>query len=471
MSVGSRLSAGIAAGGDSLSDSRAAPPDWADWQGERLAGLETGLSDRSPSERQWLLQALGAAIREAIATGRPAGAVLIDLEKFSGINAAWGPSVGDDVLAEVRSRIVGFAAGRLSDGRARAAARAGRLDADHFLIIAAEVESEDGLREAIVELVKQLAQPIMIDAHSIAIGARAAIVQIPAHGRSLTTVLGRCFSLLNTAARTRADAVAQADRELQSGSSAVMLERDLADALATDQLFLALQPKMAIPGRQVRGAEALVRWRHPDRGLLMPSTFIETAERSGLIFDFGLRVLRDACRAANSLFGTGSNLSIAVNVSAHQLAHPNFLSRFLEVIDHEGVAPQTIEIEVTETAAMMGGVPVLESLRALRRCGIRIAVDDFGTGFSNLAALAALPADTLKIDRSLVVGIGKGETAEALLGLAVELGRKLSLETVAEGVETETQFDHLAGLGCDLAQGFFTGRPVPVGEFAARYLV
>ena len=300
--------------------------------------------------------------------------------------------------------------------------------------------------------------------------ARAAIVPIPSYGRSVTAVLGRGFGLLNTTARSRADGVAVCDASELQAAAAPMLERDLAAALTRDQLFIALQPKVEVATGAVRGAEALVRWRHPERGMLPPPTFIAAAEKSGLIFDLGLRILRDACRAGRQLAERRRPLPIAVNVSPHQLAHPDFLSRFLEVIDKESIAPDQLSIEVTETAAMMGGERISRSLQSLRHCGIGIAIDDFGTGFSNSASLSTLPADTLKIDRSLVVGGEDGGKAGALLEIAVQLGRTFGLSTVAEGVETASQLQRVTALGCDLVQGFLTGRPAELGEFANRYL-
>jgi EAL domain-containing protein (putative c-di-GMP-specific phosphodiesterase class I) len=283
-------------------------------------------------------------------------------------------------------------------------------------------------------------------------------------------VLGRGFRLLNTGARAKADGVALSEADAGEGPSMAMLERDLTAALSTDQLFIALQPKVAAATGEVQGAEALARWQHPERGALPPPVFIEAAEKSGLIFDLGLRILRDVCRASNALGDSGGTLKVAVNVSPHQLGHPDFLGRFLEVVDREGVNPGSLEIEVTETAAMMGGERMLDALRALRRCGIAVAIDDFGTGFSNLASLSALPADALKIDRSLVTGGDLGGKAQALLNIAVQLGRTFGLTTVAEGVETNRQLRHVTELGCDLVQGYFTGRPVRSGEFAERYL-
>ncbi len=430
----------------------------------RLHKLQQEITSKTLLRRQATLDALNAAIREATASGHPAAALFIDLNNFLGINAAWGPVAGDEILAGAALRVVTFVSDKIPG------ARAGRLDADHFLVVVPQVESFGSLRGSAVDLVGILAQPLMLSGRSITVSARAAIVQIPQHGRSVTSVLGRGFRLLNTIARAKADGVALSETSLEEGPAMVMLERDLTAALATDQLYIALQPKVASVSRHVQGAEALVRWQHPERGALPPPVFIEAAERSGLIFDLGLRILRDVCRASNVLGNEGDALKVAVNVSPHQLGHPDFLGRFLEVIDREGVNPESLEIEVTETAAMMGGERMLESLRALRRCGIGVAIDDFGTGFSNLAALSALPADALKIDRSLVVGSDLGGKAEALLNIAVQLGRTFGLTTVAEGVETNRQMRHVTDLGCDLVQGYFTGRPVRAEDFAARYL-
>lgn len=443
---------------------------WSGWQRRRLHGIEAAFSGSGLLARHEFLVALNGTIRHAIATGTPAAIVLVDFNNFAEINAAWGPSGGDEVLAAAGLRIQEYAVEKITTPAHGAAISCGRLDADHFAVLIPEMASLERLKASAVELVRVLAQPVSLSGQAIAMSARAAIVQIPVHGRSVTTVLGRGFRILNNASRARSDGVAVSEAEAGQGPSTAMLERDLAAAIATDQLFIALQPKVDIGSGRIQGAEALARWQHPERGLLPPQMFIEIAEKSGLIYDLGLRILRDACRASNQLAARGEPLGIAVNVSPHQLAHPDFLSGFLEVIDREGTQPEKLEIEVTESAAMLGGDRVNASLDSLRRCGVRVAIDDFGTGFSNLASLAALPADTLKIDRSLVVGADKGGKAEALLDIAVKLGRNFGMATVAEGVETNAQLQHVTNLGCDMVQGYFTGRPVRAPEFAACYL-
>jgi diguanylate cyclase (GGDEF)-like protein len=446
---------------------RSSAEAWSVWQRGRLGDIESAFGP-GVIGRQALLDALNAAIRDAIAAGGAAAAMLIDLNRFAEINGAWGPAAGDEVLLAAGRRIEAIAEARLVRGDVRPTV--GRLDADHFAVIVPQSTNLERLLGAVAEIVESLAQPFAVAGQSITLSARAAIVQIPAHGRSVTAVLGRGFRLLNGAARTKSGGIAISEADAAEGAGLPMLERDLAAALTSDQLFIALQPKVETASGLIQGAEALVRWQHPERGLLPPGVFIEAAEKSGLIFDLGLRVLRDACRAGNRFAAGGRPLDIAVNVSPHQLAHPDFLSRFLEVVDREGVEPERLGIEVTETAAMMGGEYIVESLRALRRCGIGVAIDDFGTGFSNLASLSALPADTLKIDRSLVTGVAQGGKAEALLDIAVKLGRTFGLATVAEGVETTQQFRHVSELGCDQIQGYFTGRPVKASEFAEYYL-
>lgn len=448
----------------------AGPRAWSAWQQARLREIEGAFGTAQRPDRQALLAGLNAAVRDAIASGRPAAAILLDLDNFADINAAWGPAAGDEVLEATAKRVAEVAAERLSCPASSAALTFGRLDADHFLIVVPDAPLLDGLKAAAAEMVRAAAQPVALSGQSIAVGARAALVQIPAHARTVAAILGRGFRLLDGPARGSVDGVATSETIAVADASLLALERDLATALSTDQLSIFLQPKVETATGVVAGAEALARWQHPERGWIQPMLFIEAAERSGLIFDLGLKVLRESCRASSILAARNPDLSIAVNVSAHQLSHPDFLARFLEVVDQEGARPQALEIEVTETAATTGGERILASLRALRRCGIGVAIDDFGTGFSNLAALGSLPADSVKIDRSLVVWIEKGERAAALFDIAVKLGDTFGLTTVAEGVETPGQFEKVRDSGCDLVQGFFTGRPVAAAEFSDRFL-
>ncbi len=423
----------------------------------------------TPAERQAFVDSLESAIRRSIATAMPAALVLIDLNNFSEVNGAWGPAVGDELLSATAQSVVSFASDRLDLG-SRDAAFAGRLDGDHFGIVIPDVKSIEATRAAVADLIQDLARPLALSGHNVRVSARSVVIPIPAQGRSVTSVLGRGFRLLNSRARGRPDGVLVLGADPVPTAFFPALERDLAAALASDQLSIALQPKLEIASGLVRGAEALIRWNHPRYGPIAPPEFISTAEKSGLIFSLGLRVLREACVASNRLDAAGRGLSIALNVSPHQLAQPDFLAKVLEVVDRESVDPRTLEIEITETAAMMGGECINQSLRALRRCGIGVAIDDFGTGFSNLASLSVLPVDVLKIDRSLVAYNEGDRKSEKLLGIAIQLAHTFDVKTVAEGVETEAQLARVRRLGCDYVQGFLTGRPVSTAEFASCYL-
>jgi predicted signal transduction protein with EAL and GGDEF domain len=428
------------------------------------------LGDRAgPAEhRQAFLDALESAIRRSIATATPAALVLIDLNDFSEVNGAWGLAVGDELLAATAERIASFAAERLSPGIN--SAFAGRLDADHFGVIVPDLRSIEATRVAVADLIAGLARPITLSGQTLGASARSVLIPIPEYGRSVTSVLGRGFRLLNSRARGKSDGVLLLAADAMPTAFIPALERDLAAALASDQLSIALQPKIEIASGLVRGAEALIRWSHPQYGPIAPPEFISTAEKSGLIFDLGLRVLRDACVASNRLDAAGRGLSIAVNVSPHQLTQPDFLAKVLEIVDRESVDPHTLEIEITETAAMMGGESITRSLQALRRCGIGVAIDDFGTGFSNLVSLSVLPADILKIDRSLVAYDAADRKSEKLLSIAIQLAHAFDVKTVAEGVETAAQLDRVRRLGCDYVQGFLTGRPVRTADFVSSYL-
>lgn len=443
------------------------------WQAEQLSLIETAFdhpSDESRLDRQALLRDLGASIRASIATGAPSAAILLDINGFADLNAAYGPSAGDEAIAIMRGRITSVAADAAAEELRSDAITAGHLDSDHFLIVARSAPNADALRRAAARFVEALGEPLTLAGRHASVSARAAIVRIPDHAGSVTAALARGFQTLNGAARARSDGIAMAAVEEIQGIRRQAIENDLAAALNTDQIFIALQPKVHTGTGAISGAEALARWDHPERGPLPPQIFIEAAEAGGLIFDLGLRILRDSCRAAASFSSAERPFTIAVNVSPRQLSHPDFLGAFLAVIDEEGPGPEVLEIEITETALALGGDSVRESLMALKRCGIGIAIDDFGTGFSNLAALSALPADTLKIDRSLVVGAEDGGKGAALFDVALQLGRTFGMETVAEGVETRRQFDHVSARGCDFVQGFLTGRPVRADEFARRYL-
>jgi EAL domain-containing protein (putative c-di-GMP-specific phosphodiesterase class I) len=239
------------------------------------------------------------------------------------------------------------------------------------------------------------------------------------------------------------------------------LEADLHRALENDEFFLLYQPLISVETGRIDSVEALVRWQHPQRGLVPPDAFIGAAERSGQIVPLGMRVLEMALAQLREwASGLAPSLTVAVNVSARQLVEPDFVAQVQTVLWSAGVDPRQVRLELTESMLVEDGEAAIAALWQLRRLGVRLAIDDFGTGYSSLARIGELPIDEMKIDKSFVDRLGvTPHDSTALVTAAIAMGHGLGLEVVAEGVETQLQATQLAALGCDLLQGYLLGRP------------
>jgi EAL domain-containing protein (putative c-di-GMP-specific phosphodiesterase class I) len=252
----------------------------------------------------------------------------------------------------------------------------------------------------------------------------------------------------------RADAVARLETESA-----------LRRAVERGELRLHYQPEVNLATGAVRGFEALVRWDHPQRGLLGPNAFIPLAEETGLIVPIGEWVLREACTEAARWAAVSSEpLTLSVNLSARQLAQQDLVAMVRRAMAETGIDPATLCLEITESAVMESGSATTAQLRALKSLGIRLAIDDFGTGFSSLAHLRRFPVDVLKIDGTFVAGLGHEPQDASIAAAVISLAHALGLDTVAEGIETEEQLTILRSLGCDLGQGYLFGRPAPIEE-------
>jgi EAL domain-containing protein (putative c-di-GMP-specific phosphodiesterase class I) len=251
------------------------------------------------------------------------------------------------------------------------------------------------------------------------------------------------------------------------------MKSELQSAIETDQLLLLYQPLVSMDDRRIERVEALVRWEHPGRGLLAPSEFIPLAEESGLIWDLGSWVLRDACRQSvrwEHALPDRRAIPIAVNLSPRQLAHPDFEDTVHEILDETGAEPKHLSFEITETAFMDPAPAVLEILHRLREIGIHLAIDDFGTGFSSLSHLKQFRVDELKVDRSFVRGLGRDVEDSSIVAAVVNLAHSLGLSATAEGVETAEQVERLRSLDCDVAQGFYFAHPEPASRIHELFL-
>jgi EAL domain-containing protein (putative c-di-GMP-specific phosphodiesterase class I) len=246
------------------------------------------------------------------------------------------------------------------------------------------------------------------------------------------------------------------------------LERDLRGAVERNEIFAVYQPQIELASRRVIGAEVLMRWRHPKRGLVPPASFIPVAEDSGLILPLGELVLRESCLQARQWYEEyGIDVSVAVNVSAVQFRQEDFVDVVFRVLEETGLASERLELEVTESVVMQDVESVIQKMRILNARGIKVAIDDFGTGYSSLSYLRQLVLDRVKIDRSFVRDLPGNPDAAAIVRAIVAMGRSLGLRVIAEGVETEEQAKFLQSIECDESQGYLYAKPMVVNEFEA----
>jgi diguanylate cyclase len=242
----------------------------------------------------------------------------------------------------------------------------------------------------------------------------------------------------------------------------VALEVDLAEALQREQFFLLYQPIFDLSSGRIEGLEALLRWRHPVRGIVPPDEFIPLAEESGLIIPIGRWVLKEACRQAQEWKARGGRtVGISVNVSAYQLGRDDFAADVRSSLEESGLDPAALMIEITETTVMRDVAVACEHLREIKALGASVAVDDFGTGYASLSQLQQMPADILKVDRSFIAALEDGGQSRDLLQAILGVGHSMSLSVIAEGIETEEQLRTVTEMGCEMAQGFLIGRPSP----------
>ncbi|MBV9603727.1 MAG: EAL domain-containing protein [Solirubrobacterales bacterium] len=385
----------------------------------------------------------------------PISALYIDLDGFKHINDSFGHAAGDELLELVADRLAG--AIRESD-------TAARLAGDEFVVLLDSSEPDAGPELVAERVLEVLRKPFELGGEV---------------GRplSLTASIGVALGLHGTAEALLADSdvamyVAKTSGKnryvvfepgMQTASQdRLALEMDLGDALAERQFFLLYQPLLDLRTGQPIGAEALLRWRHPTRGIVAPDKFIPIAEDSALIVPIGRWVLEQACRDAARWRWRGHLIGISVNVSARQLDSDELIDHVRQALEDSGLEPSALTLEITETALMRDAQATAQRLEALKRLGVRVAIDDFGTGYSSLAYLRQFTVDALKIDRSFISGIGDSGESTALIRTLVRLGKTLGLETVAEGIETEAQLAVLQRHRCDHGQGFLYSRPVEV---------
>jgi diguanylate cyclase (GGDEF)-like protein len=414
----------------------------------------TGLPNRLLL-RDRLEQALSAAARRA----GEAAVLLIDLDRFKEINDTLGHSYGDELLRQVGPRLEEV----LRDGDTVA-----RLGGDEFAVLLPAVDGVAEARLVAGRLQAALHRRFEVNGVGLDVEASVGIALSPWHGTDTEELLRNADIAMYVAKELKAGAVVFEPEEHQTAPSRLTVLGDLRSALERDgELFLQYQPKFTLDGERIEGAEALLRWQHPQRGPIPPAEFIPVAEGTGIILRLTERVLDMALGQLRRWRDAGVAVPVAVNLSTRCLLDAGLPDLVERLLAEHGVPASLLRLEVTESAVMGDASRCLEVLQRLHDLGVRLSIDDFGTGYSSMAYLRRLPVDELKIDRSFVLGMTTTQQDAVLVRTAIDLGHNLGLTVVAEGVEGAEHVSALRELGCDIAQGFHYARPMPDVEFTA----
>ncbi|GLU35141.1 EAL domain-containing protein [Trinickia caryophylli] len=401
---------------------------------------------------------LESALAEAQADGRRVGLLLIDLDKFKEINDARGHTSGDRVLCAVAAALLQCASsvGMLA-----------RLASDEFALVVVANADDPGLTVVAGRIAAVLSQGFDIDGHTIRLSASIGVARAPVDGGDAQALFRAADAALESAKRAGGNQFRFHDPvAARAIHERAELAKALHGALDRDEFALLFQPIVALPGGAIIGAEALLRWKHPQRGLIGPDEFVDLAEENGAIVPIGEWVLEQACRTvARWNARGGSMLRVSVNVSPRQFVSCDLVQSVQRALAVSGCEPQWLMLEITESLLLEDGSQVRAALEALAEMGVAAAIDDFGTGYCGLSYLGKFPVRALKIDRSFVRGL-EGDTHKlALVSAIVSMAHAFSLDVVAEGVETRSEAELLAALGCGKAQGYLFGRPMPAEQF------
>jgi diguanylate cyclase (GGDEF)-like protein len=385
--------------------------------------------------------------------------LLLDLDRFKVINDSLGHAFGDKLLGAVAQRLRQIV---------READTVARLGGDEFVILLAEVAEVDDAGLVAAKILRLLAEPHRLDEREITLTASLGVSLFPRDSDDGATLIRNADMAMYRAKRDGRSAFAFYSPEMNRRIRETLdLEGALRQALERDEFRLHYQPKVDLPSGRVIGCEALVRWHHPQRGMVSPADFIPLAEETGLIVPLGTWVLKEACRQARAWQDAGlPALNIAVNLSARQFRKGDLPQLVEEFLRETGLNPSLLELELTESMVMDDPAGAERTMRTLKELGVRLSLDDFGTGYSSLNYLRRFPVDSLKIDRSFIRDVATDPSGASVVTSVIDIAHNLGLTAVAEGVETREQLVFLLGCGCDMLQGFLFSKPLPAEEFA-----
>ena len=386
--------------------------------------------------------------------------MFMDLDRFKTINDTLGHSVGDSLLQEVSQRLSGC----LREGDTVA-----RWGGDEFTILLPQIESVDSVTQTAFRILESLKAPLQVGTHELYISASIGIALFPDDGLETETLVQNAdVALYRCKEQGRGRYELYTPTMNSKGPELFVLENNLRQVLDRNELLLYYQPKLDLATGRVIGLEALLRWQHPELGLVSPALFIPIAEETGLIVEIGEWAIRKACQQTVAWHRAGFKpLSVAVNLSARQFFQPNLVEMIAQALGDSGLEPGALEIEITETTAVKRINFTQTVLMQLQEMGVKIAMDDFGTGYSSLNYLKQLPLNTLKIDQSFIRDLQPHSKDREIIHAVIALGQGLQLKVVAEGVDSPVQLDILRQLNCDIVQGFLFSRPLNVAEITA----
>ena len=409
----------------------------------------TGLPNRSMLDER-----VASAIEAADECGGTMTLAFLDLDNFKLVNDSLGHHAGDELLKIVATRMMNCV--RASDSIVR-------LGGDEFVVlISGAMRRGETVEDRLHAVRNAVAEPVEIEGRAFQVTCSMGVAAYPEHGRNATELLARADAAMYRAKEIGRDAVQVFTAELANRAHEKLVQQEeLRRALARSELFLQYQPQMDLATGRIFAVEALIRWRHPERGLVAPGDFIPLAEETGLIGPIGDWTLREACRQNKAWQDAGlPSIVVSVNVSARQFQEKDWVERVAAALSESGLEARYLELELTESMIMEDVQQAVETMHRLEQLGVHLAIDDFGTGYSSLASLKRFPVGRLKIDRSFVQDLPDDGDDAAIARAVISLAHSLQLRVIAEGVETREQIDFLREAGCDEIQGFYLSRPI-----------
>jgi diguanylate cyclase (GGDEF)-like protein len=425
-----------------------------DHRQEELAFLATHDALTGLPNRTLILDRVEQMLVRSRRSQTPVAALFVDLDNFKSINDTLGHNTGDELLTAVTSRL---------DGVVRESDALGRLGGDEFVVIAEELSLAAGPELIAERLLEALKQPFKLSGGETRLTVTASIGIAMGDRASAEELLRDADIAMYRAKWDGKNRYVVFESGMQDAvQSRMELEMDLRDAIENEEFFLVYQPTFNLRDMSPTGVEALIRWRHPSRGIVQPDDFIPLLEETGLITQAGKWVLQEACRQGAVWREAGHSIGMAVNVSGRQLDTNEFVTDVEEALEESGLDPSALTLEITETTLMRNAEETARRLTTIKQLGVRIAIDDFGTGYSSLAHLQQFPVDALKIDRSFISRLTDNPEGDTLIHTLVQLGKALSIETLAEGIEQQRELSLLQDEQCDSGQGFLFARPLDV---------